>query len=262
MRNSPPLLLFGTESCIINVRIGAGSGKEGFPRESRECYLMYRYLLFDLDGTLTDPAEGITKCVAYALKHFGVDAAPDTLKSFIGPPLLDQFMAYAGFDRETAAAAVEKYRERFRETGIFENRVLDGIPALLKTLREKGYVLCIASSKPEVFVNRILEKYSLAQYFCEVVGSELDGRRGAKCEVIEETLRRLGERYPTEDFSDRRHCLMIGDRIHDMEGAEKCRMDALGVTFGYAAAGELEHSSAAGIASSADEILAFVGAMA
>ena len=101
---------------------------------------MYRYLLFDLDGTLTDPTEGITKCVAYALKHFGMEAAPDTLKSFIGPPLLDQFMAYAGFDRETAAAAVEKYRERFRDIGIFENRVLDGIPALLQTLCRNGYV--------------------------------------------------------------------------------------------------------------------------
>lgn len=220
---------------------------------------MYRYLLFDLDGTLTDPAEGITKCVAYALKHYGIDAEPDTLKSFIGPPLLDQFMAYAGFDRETAAAAVEKYRERFREIGIFENRVLGGIPELLRTLRESGYVLCVSSSKPEVFVNRILEKYGLAQYFSVTVGAELDGTRSAKADVIEETLARLGEKYPDEDFSDRSRCLMIGDRIHDIEGACKCRMDALGVTFGYAAQGELENSPAKGIASTTDEIHRFVG---
>ncbi|MBE6658215.1 MAG: HAD family hydrolase [Ruminococcaceae bacterium] len=222
---------------------------------------MYRYLLFDLDGTLTDPAEGITKCVAYALAHFGIEAAPDTLKSFIGPPLLDQFMAYAGFDRDTASAAVDKYRERFREIGIFENRVLDGIPELLAELRDAGYVLCVSSSKPEVFVNRILEKYDLAQYFTVVVGSELDGTRGKKADVIEETLLRLGRLYPDEDFSDRASCLMIGDRIHDMEGAQTCRMDALGVTFGYAAPGELENSSAKGIASTTDEILAFVGCM-
>jgi len=221
--------------------------------------MMYRYLLFDLDGTLTDPAEGITKCVSYALHHFGIEAEPDTLKSFIGPPLLDQFMAYAGFDRETAAAAVEKYRERFRDIGIFENRVLDGIPALLQTLCQNGYILCVSSSKPEVFVNRILEKYDLADYFTVTVGAELNGTRSAKAEVIEETLARLGVLYPEKDFSDRSDCLMIGDRIHDIEGAKKCGMDALGVTFGYAAPGELENSPAKGVASTTAEILAFVG---
>lgn len=222
---------------------------------------MYRYLLFDLDGTLTDPAEGITKCVAYALEHFGITAEPETLKSFIGPPLLDQFMSYAGFDRETAASAIEKYRERFRDIGIFENRVLDGIPELLHTLCENGYVLCVSSSKPEIFVNRILEKYDLARYFTVTVGAEMDGKRSKKAEVIEETLRRLGKRYPGTDFSDRSSCLMIGDRIHDMEGAETCHMDALGVTFGYAAPGELENSTAKGIASTTDEILSFVGCL-
>ena len=141
---------------------------------------MYRYLLFDLDGTLTDPAEGITNCVAYALSHFGITAEPASLTSFIGPPLVDQFMAYAGFDRETALLAVEKYRERFRDIGIFENRVLDGIPALLHTLCKNGYVLCNSSSKPEIFVNRILERYDLMQYFCVTVGAELDGTRSKK----------------------------------------------------------------------------------
>jgi phosphoglycolate phosphatase len=111
-----------------------------------------------------------------------------------------------------------------------------------------------------VFVNRILEKYDIAQYFSVVVGAEMDGRRSKKADVIEETLRRLGEQYPDADFSDRSCCLMIGDRIHDIEGAEMCRMDALGVTFGYAAPGELENSKAKGIASSNEDILAFVGA--
>ena len=220
---------------------------------------MYRYLLFDLDGTLTDPAEGITRCVAYALDHFGITAEPQNLTSFIGPPLLDQFMAYAGLDRDAAAVAVEKYRERFRDIGIFENRVLDGIPELLHTLCKNGYVLCISSSKPEIFVNRILERYELAQYFTVVVGAEMDGRRSKKADVILETLRRLGDAFPDTDFSDRSSCLMIGDRIHDIEGAQACGMDALGVTFGYAAPGELEASAAKGIASTTGEILSFVG---
>ena len=220
---------------------------------------MYRYLLFDLDGTLTDPAEGITNCVAYALSHFGITAEPASLTSFIGPPLLDQFMAYASLSREDAVLAVEKYRERFRDIGIFENRVLDGIPELLHTLCKNEYVLCIASSKPEVFVNRILERYDLAQYFCVTVGAELDGSRSKKADVILETLRRLAEMFPCENFEDRSSCLMIGDRIHDIEGAETCGMDALGVTFGYAAPGELESSAAKGIASSCADILRFVG---
>lgn len=218
---------------------------------------MYRYLLFDLDGTLTDPAEGITNCVSYALRHFGIEAKPETLLSFIGPPLLDQFMREAHFDRETAAAAVEKYRERFRDTGIFENRVLDGVPEMLERLESRGFVLAVASSKPEVFVRRILEKYELERYFTVICGSELDGTRVEKAAVIEETLLRLAKLYPCEDFSDRSSCLMIGDRVHDIEGARKCRMDALGVTFGYAAPGELENAAPAGIVSSWDALIAF-----
>lgn len=221
---------------------------------------MYPYLLFDLDGTLTDPLEGITKSVAYALHSFGIDVPPQTLTSFIGPPLIDQFMAYANFDRETALAAVAKYRERFKEIGIFENRLLDGVPEMLSALRDSGHILCVSSSKPEVFVHRILAHFGLSDKFSVVCGSELDGTRCKKSEVIEETLSRLSRLYPDADFRDRKNCLMIGDRIHDIEGARACRMDAVGVTFGYAQPGELENSGAVQIVSSWDALIAFVEA--
>ncbi len=219
---------------------------------------MIKYILFDLDGTLTDPAEGITRCVAYALDAFGIHAAPETLTDFIGPPLLEQFMAYAHFDRDTALRAVNKYRERFRDIGIFENRVLDGVPDMLKTLRENGHILAVASSKPEVFVRQVLDKYGLSDFFSIICGSELDGTRSKKAEVIEETLTRLAASFPNEDFSDRSRCLMVGDRIHDIEGAVACHMDAVGVTFGYAPEGELENSRAIAVISGWNELIKLI----
>lgn len=199
---------------------------------------MYRYLLFDLDGTLTDPAEGITKCVQFALRHFGIDVPAESLTAFIGPPLTEQFMAYAGFSRTQAEEAVVWYRKRFSDTGIFENRVLDGIPEMLSALKAAGRVLCVASSKPTVYVERILEKFGLSGYFSVVVGSELDGRRTKKCEVIEEVLAQLGY------AGDRTDVLMIGDREHDILGAKACGIASMGVRFGFAAPGELEAAGA------------------
>ncbi len=213
---------------------------------------MYRYILFDLDGTLTDPADGITKCVQFALAHFGIAAECDALTCFIGPPLLEQFMAYAGFDREQAEEAVVWYRRRYTDIGIFENRVLDGVPALLRTLMAHGKTLCVASSKPEVFVRRILDKYGLTSFFTVICGGELDGRRTNKAEVIAETLARLGYQ------GDRRDVLMVGDRIHDVMGGTACHVDTLGVTFGYAPAGELEASAAVAVVDSMEEVQNFI----
>ena len=199
---------------------------------------MYRYLLFDLDGTLTDPEEGITKCVQYALRHFGIDVPAESLKCFIGPPLLEQFMEYAHFTREQAEEALRQYRVRFSDVGIFENRVLDGVPAMLAALREDGRVLAVASSKPTVYVERILEKFGLRDFFTVVVGSELDGRRTKKKDVIEEVLVQLSY------TGDRRDVLMIGDREHDILGAKACSIAAMGVRFGFASEGELEAAGA------------------
>lgn len=123
---------------------------------------MYNTILFDLDGTLTDPKEGITKCVQYALSHFGVEEADlEQLTKFIGPPLQYSFMTYYGFDEEKAQKAIEKYRERFSTVGIFENGVYEGIKDMLNELKKIGKVLAVATSKPQVYAEKILEKYDL-----------------------------------------------------------------------------------------------------
>ena len=149
---------------------------------------MYRYILFDLDGTLTDPKEGITKCVQYALRYFGIEADIEDLVDFIGPPLLESFQKYYHLDDEQGHMALKKYRERFSNIGIFENGVYPGIAELLSTLKAQGRGIALATSKPGVYAKRILERYELLPYFDVVVGSELDGRRTDKGEVITEAL--------------------------------------------------------------------------
>ncbi len=200
--------------------------------------MKYTHVLFDLDGTLTDPKEGITRCVQYALESFGIKEELEKLIPFIGPPLAEMFEQTYGVD---GAAAVEKYRERYRDIGIFENAVYDGIPELLAALKAAGVRIALATSKPEVFALRILEKYEIARYFDVVCGSELDGRRTDKAEVVEEALRRLGN-------PDKARVIMVGDREHDVIGAKKCGVNCIGVSFGYAADGELEKAGAVKIA--------------
>ena len=200
---------------------------------------MYQYLLFDLDGTLTNPKEGITKSVQYALHHFGIDVDdPDTLTSYIGPPLIPSFMEFHGLTQEQALEALQVYRQRFASVGLFENEVLEGVPEMLCALKQKGRFVAVASSKPEAYVIRILEHFDLLQYFDEVVGASMDEKRSAKKDVIEEALHRMGK-APGD-----RNVLMIGDRMHDIEGARLCGLDSLGVYTGFAADGELEAAGA------------------
>ena len=200
---------------------------------------MKKILLFDLDGTLTDPKEGITKCVQYALKHFGIEEELSNLLCFIGPPLIDSFMQFYGFDEEMAKLAVDKYRERFRDIGIFENGVYDGIIELLAACKEWGYSIGLATSKPEEFARRILDKYMLSEYFDEVTGSTMDGSINTKTAVIKEAFRRM-------NISDevKANVIMIGDREHDIIGAKNCGIESMGVKFGYAEDGELEAAGA------------------
>ena len=215
---------------------------------------MIDYILFDLDGTLTDPKEGITRCVSYALRAFGiVEDDLDKLTKFIGPPLLDSFMEFYGFDEEQARHAIEVYRERFSTIGVFENGVYEGIIPMLRKFRDSGKVLALSTSKPWVFAERILEKFELAEYFTVVVGSELDGRLTDKAEVIAETLARLGNGADVRERS-----IMVGDRRHDIAGAKKNGILSLGVKFGYAEENELEEAGADYIAetvSNAENIL-------
>lgn len=202
---------------------------------------MMKYILFDLDGTLTDPKIGITSCVQYALKHFGIEEPDlDKLEPFIGPPLKGSFMEYYGFTEEQAEEAIAKYRERFQDVGIFENKVYRGIPRLLKDLKANGRKLAVASSKPTVFVERILDHFRIRQYFDVVVGSELDGSRVDKNEIIQETLHRL---FGEEQF-DRSELIMVGDRKYDIQGAKSWFIRSIGVTYGYGTREELKEAGA------------------
>ena len=210
---------------------------------------MKKILLFDLDGTLTDPKEGITKCVQYALKHFGIEEEISNLLCFIGPPLIDSFREYYGFDEENAKLAVEKYRERFKDIGIFENGVYDGIAQTLTICKDMGYKIGLATSKPEEFAIRILEKYELSQYFDEITGSTMDGSRNTKTDVIKEAFLRMGI---TEEVKSQ--VLMIGDREHDIIGAKNCGIESVGVRFGYAEDGELEAAGADYIVDSVEDL--------
>lgn len=214
--------------------------------------IMYKAILFDLDGTLTESGEGITKSVQYALEKIG-KPEPDLekLKVFVGPPLLEQFMKYTGIDVENARRAVEFYRERYTVTGIFENSVYDGIEDLLYSLKKKGYVLAVASSKPEKYVRIILEHFNLAHYFDEIVGSEMNGGRTRKNEVIEEVLLRLGYQNKREQV------LMVGDKEHDVFGARQAGVECVAVSYGYGTREELVNAQPLKIFDSVQEILSF-----
>lgn len=215
---------------------------------------MFPYILFDLDGTLTDPKEGITKSVQYALKAFGIDEPDlDKLEPFIGPLLKDSFMEFYGFNEEETERAVEKYRERFVVTGIFENEIYPGIAQMLKSLHEGGKKISIASSKPTELVERILEHFAIREYFDYVVGSEMDGRRSRKEEVVEEALRQM---VPEQDIG--KSVAMVGDRRFDMEGARAFGLTGIGVSFGYAPEGELERAGADYIVDTVGELEALL----
>jgi len=195
---------------------------------------MYDFVLFDLDGTLTDPKEGITNCVKYALSHFGIEETDEKkLLRFIGPPLVDSFKDFYGFTDDEAKLAVEKYRERFSVTGLFENSVIDGAIELLSYLKDSGIKIALATSKPHVFATRITEKFCLSEYFDYQVGAELDGTRNYKDEVISHVLM-------LADKTDLDKVVMIGDRKQDVIGAKKCGIASIGVKCGYAEENELE----------------------
>ena len=215
---------------------------------------MFQYVLFDLDGTLTDPKIGITTCVQYALKYYGItEENLDNLTPFIGPPLKDSFMEFYGFDGKKAEEAIEKYRERFSTVGLYENDIYPGVDEMLQKLREAGVHLAVASSKPTVFVEKILKHFHIEQYFEVVVGSELDGRRTDKEEVVSEALRKLGV---TGD--NRSDCAMVGDRKFDIIGAKAHKVCSVGVTYGYAGEGELEKENPDYVASDVDSLTAFL----
>jgi phosphoglycolate phosphatase len=204
-------------------------------------------ILFDLDGTLTDPKEGITKCVEYALNKFDIEVEhPDLLIPYIGPPLYDSFIEIQGFTDAAALQAVDFYRERYRTLGMFENSVIPGIPELLESLRNQGFDLYVATSKPTVFAEEILRHYKLDGYFKYAAGSNLDGTRSKKREVIQYVL--------DENDIPAAQALMIGDREHDIIGAQGCGIPSIGVLFGYGSEEELSAAGADYIANTVEDV--------
>ncbi len=210
--------------------------------------MRYREIFFDLDGTLTDPFEGITKSVQRSLTYFGIDVKNRSeLKCFIGPPLWESYMKYYSLTKEEAEVAVARYREYFSVTGLYENKVYEGIPELLESLKTKGLRLTVATSKPWVFSEKILDKFDLSKYFSFLSGSELDGARVNKADVIEYAIEKLG-------IDDRSSILMVGDRKHDIIGAHKCGIKAAGVLWGYGDRAEHEVCCADYIAATLTEL--------
>ena len=210
---------------------------------------MFKYYLFDLDGTLTDPALGITNSFIYALKSFGMEIPSyERLCTFIGPPLIQTFETQFGFNMAQCQEGVKKYREYFSQKGLFENSVYDKIPELLEELKKQGKHLLVATSKPEEYSVKILEHFNLFSYFDFICGSNMDESRSKKEEVIEYALTKIGN--PCKD-----QVLMIGDREYDIIGAKKNGLKSCGVLFGYGSKQELEKAGADFIAPTVMDIL-------
>ena len=209
--------------------------------------MAWNTILFDLDGTLTDPAEGITKAVEAALNHYGITVADRAaLHKFIGPPLDESFPEFYGFDTARTAEATEVFRAYFDRQGWRENIPYPGVEDMLRDLRAAGKRLLVATSKPEVFALRIMEHFGLAQYFDHICGAPMDNQEGAKkAAVIRDALRRAG----VEDLST---AVMVGDRRHDIDGARQAGLEAVGVLWGYGDLQELEASHPVHIVESFD----------
>ena len=202
-------------------------------------------VLFDLDGTLIDSSDGIIKSARYALSHYGIEEPDrDKMYQFIGPPLSDSFQKLYGFSPEQAKEAVEVYRKRYNRTGIFECSLYPGVENCIKRLKQQGYRIGMASSKPELSCRRILEHFDILSLFDEVVGATFDGTRDKK----EDVLREVFERW--KDLSPRQMCL-VGDTVFDAEGARRVEMPCVAVTYGF---GNLEQMKEAGILASCEKL--------
>ncbi len=212
----------------------------------------YEYLLFDLDGTITDSYEAITRSYNYALEYYGIHTSPDEDMRFIlGPPLKDTFMEHYGMDEGRALEAVKKYRERYNKYFLIEHKIYEGIPDVLKKLCGDGFKLVLATAKPEEFAKQILEHFDLSKYFYNISGASFDASRDTKERVLEYIFESL-------EIDDKTKCVMIGDRKYDMEGARYMGIDAIGVSYGFADDGELEPYNPAYIAKTPDMLYDFL----
>lgn len=215
---------------------------------------MQKAVLFDLDGTLTDPFLGITRSVAYSLKSFGIEVHDlNVLKPFIGPPLDESFQKYYHMNQADSLLAVERYREYFSRQGLYENQVYEGIEDLLRRLKKEGYLLYVCTSKPEFFSRQILEHFALIDYFDGVFGATLDGQRKQKGDVIAYCLQ--------QTHLQSHECLMIGDRMYDVVGAHRHHIPCIGVLYGYGSREELVEYHCEAIANDLSELYEIIRSM-
>ncbi len=210
--------------------------------------MKYKNYLFDLDGTVTDPYIGITNSILYSLKYYPNIVPPERekLKEFIGPPLAAKYAEYFGLDEEESRRAVEHYREYYRPTGVFENEVYKGIPELLRTLRQRGMRVYLATSKPEIFAKQIVEYFEISDCFDGVYGSTLDGSIVKKEDIIAMLLKNEGCAID--------ETVMIGDTEFDILGAAKLGMDGIGVTYGYGEEKNIASAKPAALVHSVSEL--------
>ena len=213
--------------------------------------MKYKIAIFDLDGTITDSGPGIINSIRYALEKYGLPVPEEkVLRTFIGPPLKEQFQAVCGLNEEESARMVEAYREYYTEKGIFENSVYSGVPEMLEQMKEAGVRILMATAKPEKFAKQIADHFGFSRYFDFIGGACMDGRRTDKNEVIE---------YVIDTCKvDRQNAVMIGDRRHDIIGASKSGIHSIGVLYGYGSREELEKAGAEMIAVTPDDIVRFI----
>ena len=210
---------------------------------------MAKYIMFDLDGTIIDSGPGITKSVQYALKKRGIAVETlDSLHCYIGPPLRQSFMEYAGLSKADAEKAIADYREYFAPVGIYENVLYPGIVNSIEQLKSAGKTIIVATSKPAVYAKRILEYHGISNLFAFVSGSELDGKRSVKSELIQYALEEM-------QLADKSEIVMVGDRKYDIIGANEIGIASVGVLYGYGSRSELEKAGATWIADSTGQIL-------
>ena len=213
---------------------------------------MYKNIMFDLDGTLTDSGYAIMSSVKYALSQLGITDQPEEkLRTFVGPSLHDSFIREYGLDEETCQKAIADYRKIYSSELMYEVEVYEGIPELLKILKDKGYVVILITSKPLVFAGKILEKVGLAKYFDHVIGTDLKDPSSDKARLIDRAVK-------TYDLK-KEECLMIGDTKYDVIGAKNYGVDSVGVTYGYGSREELENAEATYISDKAINILEIAG---
>lgn len=212
---------------------------------------LYQNLIFDLDGTLTDSAPGVTKSVQYALKKFAIEVEAEQLKAFVGPPLQQSFQKYYGFSEADAFKAVSYYREYYSKFGIYENRLYPDIGNLIRNLKSVGKKLYVATSKPTIFAEKVLAHFEIDCFFSMIVGSNLDGTRVNKVEVLEYLFKHA-------HGMDLKRAVMIGDRKFDIIGAHAKKLDSIAVTYGYGSLEELSAEEPTKIVSSVSELQTFL----